>query len=92
RCSSRIAVQYSRLLCCSIVPPMKKLLWQMTSLFSMCGSLTAYLSRLKAPSNTRFRIFNAGLPSKYTSLYFSDIFALNCCFFVNFGELINKKM
>ncbi|MEY0471898.1 hypothetical protein, partial [Providencia huaxiensis] len=25
-----------------IVPPMKKLLWQMTSLFSMCGSLTAY--------------------------------------------------
>ncbi|WP_318558915.1 integrase core domain-containing protein, partial [Providencia stuartii] len=42
RCCSRIAVQYSRLLCCSIVPPMKKLLWQMTSLFSMCGSLTAY--------------------------------------------------
>ncbi|MGL5954088.1 MAG: hypothetical protein ACRCZ3_13350, partial [Providencia rustigianii] len=38
----RIAAQYSRLLCCSIVPPMKKLLWQMTSLFSMCGSLTAY--------------------------------------------------
>ncbi|WP_220693736.1 hypothetical protein, partial [Providencia rettgeri] len=27
-----------------IVPPMKKLLWQMTSLFSMCGSLTAYIS------------------------------------------------
>ncbi|MEX9604088.1 hypothetical protein AB7Y64_19170, partial [Providencia rettgeri] len=26
-----------------IVPPMKKLLWQMTSLFSMCGSLTAYI-------------------------------------------------
>ncbi|MGL5951613.1 MAG: DDE-type integrase/transposase/recombinase, partial [Providencia rustigianii] len=42
RCCSRIAAQYSRLLCCSIVPPMKKLLWQMTSLFSMCGSLTAY--------------------------------------------------
>ncbi|MER5107674.1 hypothetical protein KDV76_10215, partial [Providencia stuartii] len=42
-CCSRIAVQYSRLLCCSIVPPMKKLLWQMTSLFSMCGSLTAYV-------------------------------------------------
>ncbi|MCG5280958.1 hypothetical protein, partial [Providencia rettgeri] len=45
RCCSRIAAQYSRLLCCSIVPPMKKLLWQMTSLFSMCGSLTAYITR-----------------------------------------------
>ncbi|MEX0395817.1 transposase, partial [Providencia rettgeri] len=37
---------------------MKKLLWQMTSLFSMCGSLTAYDAQKASPSK------KAGKPEK----------------------------